>query len=68
MIETNNTAWGFWGTISRDAKADEAWPLAVTAIARVTGCPDHAVRDFLDSRHGRHFGDDVVSGLAKRLS
>jgi hypothetical protein len=24
-----------------------------------------AVRDFLDSRHGRHFADDVVSELAK---
>jgi hypothetical protein len=23
------------------------------------------VRDFLDSRHGRHFADDVANGLAK---
>ena len=34
-------------------------------IAAETDASAEAVRDFLDSRHGRHFADDVVSGLAK---
>jgi hypothetical protein len=33
------------------------------AIAATTGCPDEAVRDFLDSRYGRHFADEVANGL-----
>src|SRR5207247_1948163 len=31
-------------------------------------CAEFAVRDFLDSRHGRHFADDVSSGLFNGLS
>ncbi|WP_292612553.1 hypothetical protein [Nitrobacter sp. 62-13] len=33
------------------------------AIGEATGCSDVGVRDFLDSRHGRHFADDVANGL-----
>ncbi|CAA7624178.1 hypothetical protein [Magnetospirillum sp. SS-4] len=33
------------------------------AIQTATGCPDTAVRDFLDSTFGRHFADDVANGL-----
>jgi hypothetical protein len=62
-LATNNTEWGFWGTINRRAEPEKAWPLAGQAIAAATGCTDIAVRDFLDSRHGRHFADDVANGL-----
>jgi len=67
-LPTANTAWGFWGTIRHDADPERAWPLTMTAIAAATGCPDHAVRDFLDSRHGRHFADDVANGLFAGLA
>jgi hypothetical protein len=33
-------------------------------ISKVTGNSAAAVRDFLDSRYGRHFGDEVASALA----
>jgi type I restriction enzyme M protein len=39
------------------------WPLAMRAIGEATGCTDEAVREFLDSRHGRHFADDVANGV-----
>jgi hypothetical protein len=39
--------------------ADVAWPSAMTAISNATGQPLESVRLFLDSRHGRHFSDDV---------
>lgn len=59
---TRSEGWGFFGTM--DQYAERAWPLAVGAIADATGeSPDH-VRVFLDSRHGRHFADDVLNGLA----
>ncbi|AUM00556.1 hypothetical protein B4966_10555 [Rhodocyclaceae bacterium] len=58
---TRNEVWGFWGTM--EGHAPTAWPLAMNAIAEATGQPVEAVRVFLDSRHGRHFADDVQSGL-----
>ena len=58
---TQNTDWGFWGTMNEHAAA--AWPLAMTAISDATHQPLDSVRIFLDSRHGRHFADDVQNGL-----
>jgi hypothetical protein len=67
-LPTNNEAWGFWGTIRHHAEPAEAWPIAMQAIGTATGCADFAVRDFLDSRDGRHFADDVTDGLVRGLS
>ena len=58
---TQNESWGFWGTMEQHAA--DAWPLAMTRIAQATGEDLETVRDFLDSRHGRHFGDDVRNEL-----
>jgi hypothetical protein len=58
---TQNDAWGFWGTMNEHASA--AWPLAMNAISDATGQLLESVRIFLDSRHGRHFADDVQNGL-----
>ena len=32
-------------------------------MAGATGLPESAVRDFLDSRHGRHLADEVANHL-----
>ena len=66
-LPTNNTAWGFWGTVGHHADPATAWPLAMQKITTATGCPETAVRDFLDSRHGRHLADDVANGLTAGL-
>lgn len=58
-----NDAWGFWGTMNEHANT--AWPLAIAAISNATGESLESVRMFLDSRHGRHFADDVQNGLAR---
>ena len=58
---SQNEAWGFWGTMNDDAQA--AWPIAITAISDATCQPLESVRLFLDSRHGRHFADDVLNEL-----
>jgi hypothetical protein len=58
---TRNEAWGFWGTM--DTHASKAWPIAMTAIAEATNQPLEAVRAFLDSRHGRHFADEVLNHM-----
>ena len=63
---TQNEAWGFWGTMTENAAA--AWPMAMTAIAEATGQPLDAIRAFLDSRHGRHFADDVLNQMYAGLA
>jgi hypothetical protein len=62
-MQTNNETWGFYGIIRHHADPAQAWPLAMRAIGEATGCTDEAVRDFRDSRHGRHFADDVTNGV-----
>ena len=58
---TQNEAWGFFGTMNEHAEA--AWPIAMTAISDATCQPLESVRAFLDSRHGRHFADDVLNQM-----
>ncbi len=58
---TQNDARGFYGTMSEHA--DAAWPIAMTAVSEATGQPLESVRAFLDSRHGRHFADDVLNQM-----
>lgn len=67
ILPTRNEAWGFWGTMHLSGHADTAaaWTIASEAIARATSCSPEGVRDFLDSRHGRHFADDVASEFAR---
>ena len=60
---TQNEAWGFFGTMNDDAQA--AWPIAMTAISDATCQPLESVRLFLDSRHGRHFADDVLNEMLR---
>ena len=63
---TQNEAWGFWGTMNNQVAA--AWPIAMTSISGATFQPLESVRAFLDSRHGRHFADDVLNGLHAGLN
>ncbi len=58
---TRNDAWGFYGTMNEHA--DAAWPIAMNRVSQVTCQPLEAVRAFLDSRHGRHFADAVLTHL-----
>ena len=68
ILPTTNQAWGFWSTIGSHADQSEAWAMTMTAIGEATGCAPEAVGCFLDSRHGRHFADDVANGLSAGLS
>ena len=61
--ETQNTEWGFWGTLNEHAEA--GWPIAMATISEATGCDLDATRAFLDSRYGRHFADSVLNYLSK---
>jgi hypothetical protein len=66
ILPTRNEPWGFFGTMQL-AGADpvQSWTAASAMIAAETEASAEGVRDFLDSRYGRHFADDVMSELAK---
>ena len=66
ILPTRNETWGFFGTmLMADADPMQAWNAASAVIVSATDASPEGVRDFLDSRHGRHFADDVASELAK---
>jgi hypothetical protein len=62
-LTTRNLDWGFYGTSAGFADAGDAWAKALAAVGKATGAAADGVRDFLDSRHGRHFADDVHNGI-----
>lgn len=62
-LPTANEAWGFYGTTGAFADAEAAWAIAFAAVLGATEGTAEGVRDFLDSRHGRHFADDVHNGI-----
>lgn len=68
ILPTRNEAWGFYGATAGFADAGAAWGIAFPAVAKATGATADGVRDFLDSRHGRHFADDVHNGIHAGLS
>jgi hypothetical protein len=71
ILPTRNEANGFFGTLTicplRERRTAEVWTLASTLIAQAVHADSEdemiGVRDFLDSRMGRHFADDVVGEL-----
>lgn len=63
ILPTANEAWGFYGTCRAFADAEAAWAIAFPAVLAATDGTAEGVRDFLDSRHGRHFADYVGSRI-----
>ena len=71
IMPSRNEDFGFLGTMTRcphrDRPSAEVWALAFTLIAEATYADSDdemiGIRDFLDSRMGRHFADDVVDAL-----
>jgi len=68
---SRNEDFGFFGTITicalRDRRSADVWTLASRLIAEVIRADSEdemiGIRDFLDSRMGRHFADDVVGNM-----
>lgn len=66
-MNTNNTSWGFWGTMEnsdKDAKTEwsKAFDFIKSLCSNVDGklVTDHEIRGFMDSKAGRHLADGVV--------
>lgn len=65
ILPSRNREWGFFGTIRNEAEPSLAFEAASHAIREATQGSAEGVRDFLDSRDGRHFADMVVCEMRK---
>jgi hypothetical protein len=71
ILPSRNKDYGFFRTLTtcpqRDRPSDEVWALASTLIAKAVRATTEeemiGIRDFLDSRMGRHFANDVVGNM-----
>lgn len=68
-LPTRNPMHGFFRPIEvAGESAETAWHIASRLIADATGADDQfsreGIRDFLDSRLGRHFADTVLDRIA----
>ena len=71
ILPSRNEDFGFFGTLTvcpqRDRRSGEVWTLASRMIAETIDANSAdemiGIRDFLDSRMGRQFADDVVGNM-----
>lgn len=71
ILPSRNEVAGFFGTLTtcplRERRSTEVWALASNLIAAAIKAKSEedlaGVRDFLDSRMGRHFADEVMVAL-----
>lgn len=68
ILPTRNEAWGFFGTAAEFTDPEAAWAMAMPKIAEASCASQDGVRDFLDSRYGRQFADDVHSSFTAGLA
>ena len=71
ILPSRNRDYGFFRTMTvcpqRDRRSDEVWALASALIAKAIQATTEdemiGIREFLDSRMGRYFADDVVGNM-----
>lgn len=71
ILPSRNEDFGFFGTLTvcplRDRRSADVWTLASRLIAAAIHADSEeemiGIRDFLDSRMGRQFADDVVGNM-----
>jgi len=71
ILPSRNEDFGFFRALTvcpqRDRRSTEVWTLASRMIAEAIRADSEdemiGIRDFLDSRMGRQFGDDVVGNM-----
>lgn len=71
ILPSRNEDYGFFRILTvcpqRDRRSAEVWTLASRLIAEAIHADSEdemsGIRDFLDSRIGRHFADDVVGNI-----
>jgi hypothetical protein len=69
ILQTTNPTWGFYGEFNyRATDPSVAWPLAMEAIGKATGCPAKRVKNFLESCKGRLFAEAVIILMSENFA
>lgn len=71
ILKTQNEEWGFWSTTLNNyskKQTQKRWNEVFETLLELSGKPAEDIRDFLDSRSGRHFanqccGEDNVKRI-----
>jgi hypothetical protein len=71
ILPSRNEDYGFFRALTvcplRDRRSAEVWTLASSMIAKAIRADSEdemiGIRDFLDSRMGRYFADDVIGNM-----
>ena len=69
VLESHNQEHGFWGTTRLDYEEEETqkrWNLAFATLSLLSGKEAEEIREFLDSRIGRHIADDCFDKDVKQ--
>jgi hypothetical protein len=64
ILPTQNENYGFYGTMTMEwgrRNMAPVWALAFKTVAGITDWDDETIRDFLDSRMGRHLAESLLS-------
>ena len=64
ILESENKEYGFWGTTAlhyNETKTQKRWSDVFKTLLDISGADSETIRDFLDSRYGRHFSDQCYN-------
>jgi len=64
ILKTQNKEWGFWGTTNinySEKTTEKRWNDAFEILMQLSGKSAEDIREFLDSREGRHLADSCIN-------
>lgn len=67
-LETENKEWGFYGTLQRTEFGEcteDAWDAFFDSVMQITRFSEADIREFLDSKWGRHMADETYDALTQ---
>lgn len=65
ILKTQNEEWGFWGTTLNnynEKKTQKRWNEAFEILLTLSGKSSEEIREYLDSRSGRHLANSCNEG------
>lgn len=70
ILKTGNQDWGFFGTTKTnysDKETQKRWNEAFKTLIKLSGKPAIDIREYLDSRSGRHLADSSYKENVKEI-
>lgn len=68
ILKTQNKEYGFWGTTElhySNKETQDRWNDAFEILVQLSGKSPESIREYLDSRSGRHLADECYGNDVK---